>query len=64
MTLKTYYVTDAAAFPALPFPPGSLLFRNGLFQTAGIDYELASGQFAFQAGFLSNGDGIAVVTFP
>lgn len=67
--IRTYSVTNAAAFPALNGPRSMLVFRNGLFESPGVDYTLLTAgdgvtRFAFRPGTLANGDRIAVVTMP
>lgn len=66
LTTTSYYVSNPAAFPSLPFPTGALIFRNGVYQTVGEDYDCSAGVFTFRwyngASLLSVGDKIAVVT--
>lgn len=68
--VRTYVVTNAATFPALDGPISMLVFRNGFFQTPGVDYtllpllppNLIGTRFRFKA--LQNRDRITVVTMP
>jgi hypothetical protein len=61
---RAYFVTSAQAFPSLPLPLRSMVFRNGLYQSAGINYDVSAGTFRFRPGALSDGDRVAVVTIP
>jgi hypothetical protein len=60
----SYFVTNAAAFPSLPIPARGLVFRNGSFQTPGLQYDASGPTFRFRPNVLSNGDRISVVTLP
>jgi hypothetical protein len=63
VAVRAYHVTTAAVFPSLPLPARSLLFRNGLFQSPGIDYDVVFGPgFRFRPGVLSDGDSVTVVS--
>lgn len=65
ISTKPYVVTSSQVFPSLPLSSKSLVFRNGLFQTAGIDYDVQPGStFRFRPGVLDDGDRVAVVTLP
>lgn len=65
ISTKPYVVTNSRAFPNLPLPSRSLVFRNGLFQTEGIDYDALPGSsFRFRPGVLDDLDRVAVVTLP
>lgn len=66
ISTKPYVVTSSQAFPSLPLSSKSLVFRNGLLQTAGIDYDVlpGPGSFRFRPGVLDDGDRVAVVTLP
>lgn len=62
---RPYFVTNSREFPNLPLPSRSLVFRNGLFQTEGIDYDARPGStFRFRPGVLDDLDRVAVVTIP
>jgi len=63
LSVRPYYVTNAAAFPALPLPAHALIFRNGIYQTPGIDYAVLGGS-AFRMRSVENGDIVSVVTLP
>lgn len=62
--VKVYHVTNPAAFPPLSMPANGLVFRNGLFQTPGIDYTTSGAQFRFYPGLLGAGDVISVTGAP
>lgn len=65
ISTKPYVVTSSQAFPSLPLSSRSLVFRNGMFQSAGIDYDVLPGStFRFRPGVLDDGDRVAVVTLP
>jgi hypothetical protein len=64
VTVRAYTVTSPAAFPALPLPARALVFRNGVFQTPGIDYRAGGLTLVFPTASLRPGDGISVVTIP
>ena len=58
-----YTVTNAAAFPYLPLPAQSIVYRNGVYQNKGTTYTTPGGtRLAFKAGVLANGDTVDVVT--
>jgi hypothetical protein len=62
VTVRPYHVTTAAAFPALPLPARTLIFRNGLYQMPGGDYDVVGATFRFRAGVLADGDTVSVVS--
>lgn len=63
LAVRIYNVTNPVGFPGLPGGK-VLIFLNGVFQSPGVDYVVSGGSFRFQAGFLSAGDQIEVVTLP
>jgi BarA-like signal transduction histidine kinase len=64
LTVRPYHVTTAVAFPSLPLPVRSLIFRNGLYQTPGADYDVVAAglAFRFRLGVLADGDALSVVS--
>lgn len=66
LSVKPYHVSDAIAFRllALPLPARGFVFRNGLYQTPGIDYDPISAGAAlrFRAGVLAAGDTVTLVS--
>lgn len=59
--VRVYRVTNAAAFPSLPMPINGMVFRNGVFQSPGIDYSSSGTQFTFYPNLLEVGDVLSVV---
>jgi hypothetical protein len=67
--VTAYVVSDPATFPSLTIPANGLVFRNGLFQTPGVDYTFTLGASAqillvMNPDFLAAGDIISVVGAP
>lgn len=66
LAVKPYHVTDAIAFQrlALPLAARAFCFRNGLYQTPGLDYDAVSAgaAFRFRPGVLSAGDTVTIVS--
>ena len=65
LAVKPYHVTDAAAFRllALPLPARAFVFRAGLYQTPGIDYDaMAGGTLRVRPGVLTDGDTVTIVS--
>lgn len=65
VSVRPYYVTNAATFPSLALPAKPLVFRNGVFQMPGVDYDVINGTaLVFRAGVLMDGDRVGVVSLP
>lgn len=62
--VRVYHVTNPAAFPPLPVPVNGLVFRNGLFQSPGIDYTASGAQVRFLPGIVGAGDIISITGVP
>ena len=59
----TYVVTDPQKLPAMPLPGGgfALVFLNGIYQTAGVDYTLSSANTVSVKTTLAAGDRVTLV---
>lgn len=63
VAVRVYYVMDAATFP--PLAAGrALVFRSGLLQSPGIEYDVVAGAIRFRPGILAAGDQVEVATLP
>lgn len=64
MAARSYYVSNASAFPGLPWAQNMLIFRNGLLQWQGLDYSVSGSSFRMCAGCLQNGDELETLVLP
>jgi hypothetical protein len=57
-----YTVFDPVNFSDCDMPARALVFRNGVYMTPLLDYQVIAGRIHFRDGVLSAGDLISVVT--